>query len=231
MLTQTDNDPLDKTDPLGLQPPDDDAVERPESDEVKRPEDGGEGPDTPPTPDGASGWTCIKNGIRITGDSYQELQRLCGHNPESPVVSTSEKEWFYRANAVPDALSARIDPPAGFREFKYWPEYGYIYEIYVAVPGPSAPTDGCSLPIANFLELACDVHDYGYDLVRYGGYLGVGDGWRTHLRGEADDQFLRVGQAICDSGDWFFRNIECKTALETSYRALRAFTLAEGPPK
>ena len=189
-----DNDPLNKVDPLGLRATDATLC-------VSIPGAAITTPGSPSLHQSIGTEQCPPASLSGGGGSL--LPEIA-----PPGVSEGKQEWFYQVDVIHRALSAQIDPPAGFEIQFYRPQFGHAYSIDVTIPPSGAGTDGCSVRLADWIRLACDVHDYGYDLVRYAETVGVSAYWRTYLRRKADDEFYRIADAICDAGNFVFRNAE-----------------------
>jgi len=200
--SHADNDPLNGIDPLGLSRLDDDLISP----------------------------RCIAGGLVFSG-SIDYVRDRCEASPDNatPVTSEVDQLWFYEVDVIHRALYGELRPPEFFTIFKYTPVVGRAFERTVVVPGPGN-NDQCSAPIAEVFTLACDMHDYGYDLVRAATYAGVPDEWAKWLRLKADDVFHEVAGLICGEVEFYNKPL-CYTERSAAYRFLTVWSKAEGVVK
>lgn len=138
----------------------------------------------------------------------------------------SSYSWYFQHDVMRRAMRGQINPPSYFYDEWYGPTFLLDVDsglLYVKAVG----NDGCSVPLAAALKLACDVHDYGYDLLRAADELGHQSAFLHGLREDADLVMYEIAGEICG---WqpIVAKPGCQLERQAAYRALQRLTDWEG---
>jgi len=227
-----DNDPLNKTDPTGMEPTDQNpAFNGGES-------SGGGGtvpqaplPAPPSAPPAAQPSDCVHYESGRIGDYiYGRLKPPCGFHP--PDLYDPETIRGFQGNAVL-VVGSVTGPHAVDRcSGKVWAE---LFDVMLA--GPIAPFE-VDRAYEEF-DTPCRAHDYAYDLIRL---AAKQDGWWRHYtnadlirdRADADSELRNISTGVCNDTPWIALDIWIKSTCwrmrGLMYNGLRILTAGEGLP-
>ena len=164
----------------------------------------------------------VLSGLLVAFTSMGEIDRRMGRSGERPDTTGCRPGLRARTRAY---LVGRACPPEGFVE-----TMGYEPVLVQTANGwrftkPAWANGHCTGPIGNrgpFWDFtaACQTHDYGYDLVRF----GIGD------RGEADRLLYADMLASCEGQDGL-NGLGCRTIAASARSVLKVGEVMEmGPP-
>lgn len=222
--TYSHNDPLNKTDPLGLRAQDSPDFEPPSPPDPK-PSTGVDPPD------------CARYRSGRIGDYlYDRLKPPCGF--QDAVYKPDVVRGFH-GNAV-----LIVGPVTGPNVVDRCSGKPFAL-IGNAVIGPQpmaslASSEEVERAYQEF-DTACRAHDYAYDLVRF---AAKQDGWwRDYTnadlvrdRGDADSEMRNISTGVCNDApwvDWFgvWPKATCWKLRDLMYNGLKLLTWGEGLPK